>query len=118
MTSPRKNRPAPARRAGAAPFTATQNPAIDSVVPNASAGSVITAPAAMNTRAVAANGATVHSAWSRPPRSAACQWTSAPQPISISNDGSRAASALLPNAAIAPADSHVDSGGLPQNGTP
>ena len=87
-------------------------------MPNASAGSVITAPAAMNTSAVAANGASVHSAWSRPPRSAASQATSTPQPSSIRNDGNRAANSLMPNAAIAAADSHVDSGGLPQNGTP
>ena len=57
-----------ARREDSRPWSASQNPAIDSVVANASAGSVMTAPALMNTRPVVANAVSVHSAASLPAR--------------------------------------------------
>ncbi len=88
------------------------------MVANTSAGSVITAPALMKTSPVVANAANVHSATSAPARSAASRYTSAPQPAISSNDGRRAANSFTPKTAIAAADSQVDSGGLPQNGTP
>ena len=78
----------------------------------------MTAPALMKTRPVVANATSVHSAASAPARSAARRQTSAPQPASSRNDGRRAANSFTPNKAIAIADSQVDSGGLPQNGTP
>jgi len=38
--------------------------------------------------------------------------------MSSSSDGRRAANSFTPKIAMRAADSHVDNGGLPQNGTP
>ena len=78
----------------------------------------MTAPALTNTRPVVAKITADHNPRSRPPRSAPSAQTSAPHAIMKSSDGKRAPNSSTPNTDIEIADAHVDSGGLPQNGTP